>query len=161
MESKPGFSPWTPTRLGKHPGGFAVSEPTPPPEQAHGEAPYEGFGAAVVYGLWRGYSHTFSRAMGETCRFEPTCSRFAVKAVDEAGIEGLLLLFARLQRNHTDDEAYEQTSRGYLLDPPENYLYWRTDAGVDVHRTALPTSQAWDVLVETRDDAEVGDEADQ
>lgn len=87
--------------------------------------------------------------MGETCRFTPSCSRFAVEALAE-GPEALYLIFARLQRGHLDDGTYEKTMTGHLADPVWNYFFWRSELGLHAHRSDLRQHQAWYVFVEQR-----------
>lgn len=51
--------------------------------------------------LWliRGYQATFSVILPATCRFEPSCSRYAYEAVDRYGaLKGAWLAVRRLSR---------------------------------------------------------------
>ena len=147
------LQPWTPTRKGSHPGDL----PTTPEvrlgaDADHGSAHFASGGpvSASVHLFWRAYSRTFSQSMGETCEFSPSCSRFAVDAI-AAGPEGLVLTFARTQRGHLHDGTYDTTETGHLHDPPENYFFWRSDLGLNAHRSTMPSSHAWYVFVrETR-----------
>ncbi len=47
----------------------------------------------------RGYQETFSKIQGDVCNFAPSCSHFAVQALQSFGaVKGLLLASDRLQR---------------------------------------------------------------
>ncbi|MEC9367666.1 MAG: membrane protein insertion efficiency factor YidD [Pseudomonadota bacterium] len=47
------------------------------------------------------YRHTFSAFAGRQCRFLPTCSEYAVEAIDVHGpLRGSLLALRRLSRCH-------------------------------------------------------------
>jgi putative membrane protein insertion efficiency factor len=53
----------------------------------------------VVVGLLRGYQRVLSPLLGPRCRFYPSCSEYAVQAVDRYGIlRGLVLALWRLLR---------------------------------------------------------------
>lgn len=164
-EPETAFQPWTAERIGSHPGdlgptargedrtasAFAVDPDEMPVSyspSADDESSNTSTGpvTATATGAWHLYTHTLSRTAGDTCRFSPSCSRFAVEATG-LGPEGLPLAFGRLQRNHLDDEFYEATADGYLLDPLSHYLFWRTDAGLDAHGTELVDAHAWYVFV--------------
>lgn len=153
------LQPWTPQRRGVHPGQLKHSQ-----EARHdadsdrsqtgadrGESILQNPIGATAYGAWRLYSNTLSRSMGPTCRFSPTCSRFAVDATG-VGPEGLVFTFGRLQRNHLADDDYEHGDDGHLLDPPSNYFFWRSDLGLGAHRSSLPDHQAWYIFVRARQD---------
>ncbi len=144
------LEPWTPVRKGLHPADLSntpeARSPVDPVEH-RGRSNRGGPIATTAFLYWRLYSSTVSRSMGETCRFSPSCSRFAVDAARE-GPEGLILTFARLQRNHLDDGSYEHTHTGHLKDPTSNYFYWRSDLGLQAHRSTMPRHQAWYVFVE-------------
>ncbi len=85
----------------------------------------------LVVGMIRGYQATLSRVQGDVCNFTPSCSHFAVQAVERYGpIKGLLLASDRLQRCHYWAWRYlglyygvrEVPGRGpKLTDPVERY----------------------------------------
>lgn len=56
--------------------------------------------AKILIGAVRIYQNYFSPLkMGPTCRFEPTCSAYAVQALEEHGaIKGTILAAARLSK---------------------------------------------------------------
>ncbi len=55
------------------------------------------------------------------CRFEPSCSQYALEAIDECGfVKGSALAADRLVRCHRDAQgAYKKDSRGRLVDSPK------------------------------------------
>ena len=55
----------------------------------------------LVLKLIRGYQFFISPLMGQNCRFQPSCSTYAVQAVEEHGvIMGLYLSVRRLLKCH-------------------------------------------------------------
>lgn len=55
----------------------------------------------VLIGLVRLYQHTLSPYLGGQCRFQPTCSRYFIEAVETFGpLRGGLKGFWRLLRCH-------------------------------------------------------------
>jgi uncharacterized protein len=55
----------------------------------------------VVRGLIRGYQLVISPHLGECCRFEPSCSRYAYEAVGAHGaLKGSVLAVRRVCRCH-------------------------------------------------------------
>lgn len=57
--------------------------------------------AAALKGLVRLYQLTLSPIVGGACRFEPSCSAYALEALDRYGAgKGLRLTIARLLRCH-------------------------------------------------------------
>ncbi len=55
----------------------------------------------VMRGLIRGYQITLSPYFGQGCRFHPTCSHYAMQALDAHGpLRGLWLTVRRLLRCH-------------------------------------------------------------
>ncbi len=55
----------------------------------------------LVLGSIRLYQHTISRMLPPTCRFYPSCSQYAVDAVDRYGVaQGLWLAAKRISRCH-------------------------------------------------------------
>lgn len=138
------LEPWTPTRLGQHPGDLGETPPLKrPPQKSFLEgSPL----SATGYLAWRFYSHTFSKMAGETCQFAPSCSRFALDAVSE-GPEGLILAFARLQRNHMEDDFYKVDDDGYLIDPTSHYNFWRSPLGLNAHLADIDSGHAWYIFL--------------
>ena len=56
---------------------------------------------AVLLGLVRGYRRWISPALPPMCRFAPTCSHYALDALQHHGVwEGLILTARRLLRCH-------------------------------------------------------------
>lgn len=57
--------------------------------------------ARLLLLLLRGYRLLLSPWLGSQCRFEPTCSRYAIEAIDRHGAaRGSYLMAARLTRCH-------------------------------------------------------------
>jgi hypothetical protein len=57
--------------------------------------------ARLLVLLVRVYQRTLSPLLGEVCRFEPSCSRYAVACLEEHGaVKGSLLSFWRLCKCH-------------------------------------------------------------
>lgn len=55
----------------------------------------------LVIGLIRAYQLTISPYLPKSCRYEPTCSRYAIVAVNKYGImRGLYLASRRILRCH-------------------------------------------------------------
>lgn len=55
----------------------------------------------MLVGLVRGYQITLSPFLGSSCRFTPTCSRYAIEAIEKHGaIKGGLFSTRRLLRCH-------------------------------------------------------------
>lgn len=56
---------------------------------------------AVLVALIRGYSYAISPLLGPHCRFHPTCSAYAVEAIERHGaLRGGLLALRRISRCH-------------------------------------------------------------
>ncbi len=54
---------------------------------------------AVLIGLVRGYQRYVSPMFGPTCRYHPSCSAYALRALQVHGpVKGVLLTFGRLAR---------------------------------------------------------------
>lgn len=61
----------------------------------------QGLPAALLIGLVRGYRFFLSPWLGSACRFEPTCSRYALEALERHGAAaGSYLTLRRLARCH-------------------------------------------------------------
>lgn len=150
------LTPWEGNRLGMHPGSLQgpLSDTrvvTPSTGQESRSAQLgRSTSAATLYLAWRLYSHTYSRVSGDTCRFSPTCSRFAVDAAPY-GPTGMAATFGRLQRAQFDDPLY-RIEEDHLVDPIEFYFFWRSDAGLDAHRFAMERSLAWYLFVHATKD---------
>lgn len=57
--------------------------------------------AGVLKGLIRLYQLTLSPLLGGSCRFEPTCSSYAIEAIDRHGpAKGVRMAAKRLLRCH-------------------------------------------------------------
>lgn len=60
-----------------------------------------GAAATALLGLLRGYRLLLSPWLGNQCRFEPTCSRYAIEAIERHGAgAGSYLAARRLLRCH-------------------------------------------------------------
>lgn len=56
---------------------------------------------AVVKGLIRLYQYLVSPLLGSRCRFHPTCSQYAIEAIDQHGLmRGSWMAARRLARCH-------------------------------------------------------------
>lgn len=56
---------------------------------------------ALLVGLVKGYRYFLSPWLGSACRFEPTCSQYALQALDRhGGLAGAYLSARRLLRCH-------------------------------------------------------------
>lgn len=146
------LTPWTPTRHGNHPGltsPLVVSQALTrhPRDEHYARGPVQ----ATAYLAWRLYSNSLSRVSGDTCRFSPTCSRFALDAT-AGGPEGLVLTFGRLMRHQLNDPLYHDTPDGALIDPPDYYFFWRSPLGRDAHRYQLERRHAWYLFVSADED---------
>jgi putative membrane protein insertion efficiency factor len=82
----------------------------------------------AVLALLHGYRATISHTYGDVCRYYPSCSAYAVGAVQQHGaVKGSLLAAARIARCHpwaaggVDDPPthknfrFELTPRGYVV----------------------------------------------
>jgi putative membrane protein insertion efficiency factor len=57
--------------------------------------------AGLLVALIALYQRTFSRLLGPTCRFEPSCSRYAAACIEDRGaLRGGLLSIVRLCKCH-------------------------------------------------------------
>jgi putative membrane protein insertion efficiency factor len=55
----------------------------------------------VLIGLVKGYRLLLSPSLGSSCRFEPTCSRYALSALEQHGaMAGTYLTLRRIGRCH-------------------------------------------------------------
>ncbi len=103
--------------------------------QAQLTTPQKSPAAATAWLFLHAYQHTLSRADGQTCRFHPTCSGFAVDAVSELGLLGFPLAFGRLARPHNDASFYPASADGvHLEDPVSAYLFFLDEDRPDTMR---------------------------
>jgi putative membrane protein insertion efficiency factor len=59
------------------------------------------WGARVGIGVVRAYQVLFGGLMGGACRFEPSCSHYALEAIEVHGLaRGVILAARRLARCH-------------------------------------------------------------
>lgn len=59
------------------------------------------FLAFILIALIRGYRYVVSGLFGHCCRFEPSCSLYAIEAIKREGcIKGCWLMLKRLSRCH-------------------------------------------------------------
>ena len=79
--------------------------------------------------LVRLYQYTLGQALPNSCRFQPTCSEYAIQAVEKHGVRGLWLAAGRILRCHPWG--------GYCYDPvpPTTRETEKKDAG---HKDARP-----------------------
>lgn len=67
--------------------------------RAHGNTP--GVAARIAMGIIRGYRRFLSPFLGSNCRFQPTCSAYALQAIERHGIwRGGALALRRISRCH-------------------------------------------------------------
>ena len=78
---------------------MTASTASPPPSQAAGRPPLVRFARAVAVAPITVYQRFVSPAIPRRCKYEPTCSRYAVEAIREYGIlRGAVLAAWRLLR---------------------------------------------------------------
>lgn len=146
------LQPWMPTRKGEFPADLACAADLPQKKIARSPSSLaQGPLHATAFIAWRLYSHTLSRTMGDTCRFGPTCSRFALDSM-ALGPGALFVTFARLQRNQLDDDFYALTADGFLIDRPWDYVFWRSNLGLNAHTFDIPPGQAWTIFLKAAAD---------
>ena len=57
--------------------------------------------ARLLIGLIKVYQYTLSPFIGQQCRFSPTCSQYAIDAINKyGGLKGFYLGLKRLARCH-------------------------------------------------------------
>jgi uncharacterized protein len=84
----------------------------------------------IALGLLHGYRATISHTYGDVCKYYPSCSAYAVGAVQQHGaVKGVALTAARLARCHPwavggiddvpphRDFAHELTPHGFVVPP--------------------------------------------
>ena len=65
------------------------------------ESPRVGWAAWIMTALLRGYQLTLSPLLGPCCRFQPSCSEFALEALARHGaLRGTWLAIHRIGRCH-------------------------------------------------------------
>ena len=78
--------------------------------------------ARLIIAIIRLYQLTLSRLLGDVCRFEPSCSRYAVACLESHGaVRGGLLSVVRVCKCHPFHPG------GYDPPPPAPLLGERTD----------------------------------
>jgi putative membrane protein insertion efficiency factor len=86
----------------------------------------------LLVGLVRVYQAVLSPHLGNTCRFQPTCSEYAVEALRQYGaVRGLVLTIYRLGRCHPWG--------GYGYDPPRWFGEPAPEAQPDGEASSEPT----------------------
>ncbi len=61
----------------------------------------DGIARLIVVGLIRLYQYSVSPWLGRCCRFEPTCSHYAVEAIQSHGVlRGLMFAVIRIGKCH-------------------------------------------------------------
>jgi putative membrane protein insertion efficiency factor len=90
----------------------------------------------LLVSLLRAYQLVVSPLYGQTCRYYPSCSAYAIGAIETHGaVKGSWLALRRLGRCHP------WTPGGVDLVPPHgSYRWWGLVAGMD-GSTAGPTSR--------------------
>lgn len=69
------------------------------------------FAKIILKGVVQAYSYALSPLLGPNCRFHPTCSAYAVEAIDRHGaLKGGFMAFRRLLKCHP-------WYKGPMLDP--------------------------------------------
>lgn len=83
----------------------------------------ERFARAALKGVIGLYRYTISPMTGPTCRFHPTCSAYALEALDSHGAgKGAILALRRILRCHP-------WNKGPMLDPVPGGIDWPTLIG--------------------------------
>ena len=82
-------------------------------------------GTRAAIGLVRGYQAALSPWLGTTCRYLPTCSAYAIEAIDRFGVlRGSWLGLRRIGRCH----PFTALGGSAGADPvPANYVWWGHD----------------------------------
>jgi len=109
------------------------------------KSPYAGSPVrAGSYIMFRIYKETFSRVDGNRCRLVPSCSRFALRATRRYGPLGVLMAFARLQRNHNNTKLLlPARKRPFLKDPVDAYTFWAHTPRIDDFASFDNPAYAW------------------
>lgn len=67
--------------------------------RAHGNTP--GVASRIAMGMIQGYRRFLSPFLGSSCRFQPTCSAYALQAIERHGLwRGGALALRRIARCH-------------------------------------------------------------
>ncbi|MFB6232618.1 MAG: membrane protein insertion efficiency factor YidD [Salinibacter sp.] len=83
----------------------------------------------LLIGLVRAYQLLLSPHLGRTCRFQPTCSNYAIQAIQEYGVwKGLVLSAYRLLRCHPWGGHGYDPPRWFGEDEPTDQVPRGTDA---------------------------------
>ncbi len=94
----------------------------------------------LIKGLIRVYAYLISPLTGPSCRFHPTCSAYALEAVDRYGaVKGGWLAARRILRCHPwyRGPFLDPVPGAADVDPPDAILYKR-----DQHPITHPTTGA-------------------
>ncbi len=82
----------------------------------------------ALVALLRGYRLFLSPWIGNACRFEPTCSRYAIEAMQEhGGAQGSYLMVRRVLRCHPWCEGGHDPVPASPLRPHSTSSSWPTD----------------------------------
>lgn len=54
----------------------------------------------IIKSLIRFYRYTISPLLPRSCRFEPSCSRYALECLDKRGIKGIIPSIKRILKCH-------------------------------------------------------------
>ncbi|MCX7338564.1 MAG: membrane protein insertion efficiency factor YidD [Alphaproteobacteria bacterium] len=74
--------------------------------------------ARTIIGLIHCYRWIISPFLAQGCRFEPTCSRYAINSIECHGLfKGLWLTIKRLLRCHPYEKLSEQIGKSWGYDP--------------------------------------------
>lgn len=74
--------------------------------------------ARLIIALIHFYRWVISPFLAPGCRFEPTCSRYAITSIEFHGLfKGLWLTFKRLARCHPYEKIAEQIGSSWGYDP--------------------------------------------
>ncbi len=88
----------------------------------------------VIAALIRFYQAWISPLLGPRCRFYPTCSRYALTAVERHGaLKGSWLATRRLGRCHPWSDGGVD-----LVPAPDDYRWWGRCPGHDPDATPVP-----------------------
>jgi hypothetical protein len=79
--------------------------------------------ARLIISIIYFYRWVISPFLPPRCRFEPTCSRYAIHAIECHGItKGLWMTIKRLARCHPYEQFSKQIGQAWGYDPVEKHL---------------------------------------